>query len=468
MNKLDHVLPVAEQTEFERSLSNLAPRAIRLHVDCNEFQLPFETESVPWSKLGRVLVSADIRPASFLEYATADYYIQDAGSLLPIELLNVQPHETVLDLCAAPGGKASAIAEQLNERGCLVANENIQSRVDVLRYSLARTQRPFYVSCSHDPTILESQLKQTFDAVLVDAPCSGQMLVSKSKHDDNAFSPKHIAHCASRQQRILRSAVSMLKPGGRLIYSTCTFAVEENEDQISWLCNTFPGAFEPIELQSLAPWKSPLQAGCYRLWPHRDRCAGGFAAGLTLKDADQIEHTDDETANEQIADERLARVHNAKMRSKRNDKKTDRDAKVLAEILEQLNEIGELQNCKLVYDNGGTSITAPGTEMFLANHPHLEAQSAPALIAMRDHWIPSHALAMLSPRYFQSTNVIDIDHHSACQFVMGNSLSPKEQNSRKRGWHIVTYHNRSLGWVKASEQRWNNHLPAWARLNSLT
>lgn len=468
MTKLDLVLPIAEQSDFERSLLSLSPRAIRLHVDCDPARLPFATECVPWSTHGRLLLDPQVRPSSFLEYATADYYIQDAGSLLPIRLLDIQPHETVLDLCAAPGGKASAIAEQLSANGCLVANENIQSRVDVLRYSLARTQRPFYLSCSHDPTALESRLRGAFDAILVDAPCSGQMLVSKSKHDDNAFSPKHIAHCASRQQRILRSAVSMLRPGGRLVYSTCTFAVEENEDQMSWLCNEFPGAFAPLECDALSRWRSPLQPGCYRLWPHRDPCAGGFAAGLRLVDPDCI--PDPESDSNDGGNQRDRGSSKGKQSSKprKNEKKGERDSKVIAQLTEQINELGSLSHCELMYRDGNASVVTKGTQSFLDNHPEFAAVPMPALISVRDHWIPSHALSLLNDYYFQPKELSELDDATARQYVLGNSLLPNTQSQSQRGWHVVTHHGRRLGWVKASDQRWNNHLPAWARLNSLS
>ena len=102
-------------------------------------------------------------------------------------------------------------------------------------FPLAKTGNPCFAVSSYDPDDLASHMPKSFDSMLVDAPCSGQTLVARSKRDDNAFSDNQIEHCALRQQRILQSAIRMLKPGGRLIYSTCTFAIEENESQIQWL-----------------------------------------------------------------------------------------------------------------------------------------------------------------------------------------------------------------------------------------
>ncbi len=190
---------------------------------------------------GRWLVDPLQRPSQSPHYVCNDYYIQDAGSLLALALLAAKPHERICDLCAAPGGKASGILEKLGTGGFLLANEPIRSRWEILEWSLNRIGNPRFALSGCDPDRLPTELFGTFDAVLVDAPCSGQTLVGKRKRSDNAFDASQVAHSAARQRRILTHALPLLKPGGRLVYSTCTFAVEENEAQMEWLDQAYPG-----------------------------------------------------------------------------------------------------------------------------------------------------------------------------------------------------------------------------------
>ena len=274
---LNQLLDVSEHEAFQNAMHLLSDRCIRPHVRRIVTDLPFEVNEVPWFAGGLFLVDSTLRPASFLNYATADYYIQDGASLLPLALLDAQADDMVCDLCASPGGKASAIAERLGKSGFLLANESIRSRVDVLRYALARTGNPCFAVSTYDPDDLASQMIRSFDAVLVDAPCSGQTLVARSKRNDNAFSDNQIDHCALRQQRILQSAIRMLKPGGRLIYSTCSLERQENEDVVARFLgeNTGFAARRPN-----VPDRFLTPEGFARTFPHRDDIDGFFIANL--------------------------------------------------------------------------------------------------------------------------------------------------------------------------------------------
>jgi 16S rRNA C967 or C1407 C5-methylase (RsmB/RsmF family) len=213
-------------------------------------------------------------PGGFLEYAAADYYIQDAASLLPIRLLQIQPSDIVCDVCSAPGGKATAIAEKLGPEGIVVANEAIRSRVDVLRYSLARTGRANWATSNFDPESLALRCSGLFNKVLVDVPCSGQSLLGKERQAESAFALSHVEHCAQRARRILKSAVRLLAPGGVLVFSTCTFSIEENEAQIEWLQREYPGAWEPVIVPELAAW--------IHRWPQVATDCGRIAIGVRV------------------------------------------------------------------------------------------------------------------------------------------------------------------------------------------
>ncbi len=455
---LNELLSVSELESFQKAVNSYSPRCIRLHPNRLETSLPFTVSDVPWYQWGRILADSSIRPASFTQYATAAYYIQDAASLLPLALLEPNATDIICDLCASPGGKASAIAERLGKQGFLLANESIRSRVDVLRYSLAKTGNPCFAVSSYDPNDLASKLPHAFDSVLVDAPCSGQTLVARNKRDDNAFAANQIEHCSLRQRRILQSAIRMIKPGGRLVYSTCTFAIEENESQIRWLHQQYPDAWEPIEPRGLESWLSPLQAGCYRLWPHRDRCAGGFAACLRL-----VKEIDFEPSipSDPVGRPRQVSLEKPKQRAILEKQK---------EVQEVLSTFGAFRDVTKVWRNGCAQCTTTGADQFMTDHSQMAMDPMAILIETGNHFVPTHGLAMLEKAYFTPHQTFDLDLSQAKQFAAGGSVaiaSPDELAIACNGigWAVATWNKQPLGWCKVLRNRLNNHIPPWARLH---
>ncbi|MBL7182647.1 MAG: RsmB/NOP family class I SAM-dependent RNA methyltransferase, partial [Pirellulales bacterium] len=286
LGNLDGVLPSDEQVVLAEALRARPPKAVRVrlpqaHGPASDGFLPFSSEPVPWYSAG-FFCNETHQPGRFLEHAAGAYFIQDAGSMLALRLLDVQPHEWVADVCAAPGGKASAILEKVGPgSGFLLANEPIRGRVPALEFNLARVGFPRYCVTSKDPERLDLQWAQQFDAVLVDAPCTGQMLVGRGRQSFAAFSDSQVTHSAARQQRIVSAAAQLVRPGGRLVYSTCTFAPAENEDVIETFLTTHDGwCVETVS--ELQQWQTPRSPGGYRLYPHRDRCAGAYAVRLRL------------------------------------------------------------------------------------------------------------------------------------------------------------------------------------------
>jgi 16S rRNA C967 or C1407 C5-methylase (RsmB/RsmF family)/NOL1/NOP2/fmu family ribosome biogenesis protein len=269
----------AELGSLNAAIVQHSSRAVRLHPSIADRDLPFGSEPIPWFERGRWLSDNACRPGAFLNYAAGDYYIQDAGSMLALALCNVQPGEWVCDTCAAPGGKSSGLLEQLAGTGLVVSNEVIRSRLEILELTLARVGHPNYLVMNSEVEALAEGCSDSFDCVMVDAPCTGQSMVARGKQSLAAFSTKQIEHSAARQQRILRAAAQLVKPGGRLVYSTCTFAFAENEGMIDWFRGEHPSWGTETD-PKLAAWATGDREGCYRLWPHRDRCAGAFAALL--------------------------------------------------------------------------------------------------------------------------------------------------------------------------------------------
>jgi len=461
---LNDVLPKEEHAEFHAALHHFGQRSVRLRADRLNQALPFETTNVPWFSGGRFLVDSTIRPSAFLNYAVADYYIQDAASMLPLSLLDLQPGDLVCDLCAAPGGKASAISELLGQDGFLVANEPVRSRLDVLKYALVKTGVPNHVVCSYDPDELASRLPGMFDAVLVDAPCSGQTLVGKNKRDANAFADNQIDHCVLRQKRILRAAIRLLKPNGRLVYSTCTFAVEENESQIDWLLEEYPNAWEPIEPDLLASWKSRTTPGCFRIWPHRDACAGGFAAGLRL--IREIDHEPQQLPEKSLLLKSSGKSKNAS--DLRLSKVNQQQARLKVDQgRELLDTLGTLQELHIEWESGiAFGLTHFASTAFSALDS-ISASRLSLMIETGNHWIPTHGIGMLFEKHFAAFQSLELPSDQAIDFLNGKILTdPNSIAAMKAGWVLARWNGRPLGWLKGAANRFNNHLPPWARWNS--
>jgi 16S rRNA C967 or C1407 C5-methylase (RsmB/RsmF family) len=450
---LGDLLAPAELADFYAALQSHPPRCIRLRPGVSAAQLPMATRAVPWHPWGRLIEEPQRRPSTFLAYAAGDYYIQDAGSLLALALLQPQPAETICDLCAAPGGKASAILEAIDARGFLIANEPIQSRVEILRHLLARTGSLSYAVLPHDPAVLAARFPGCFDAVLVDAPCSGQTLLAHGKRGENAFDPKQIEHAAARQQRILRQAIGLLKPGGRLVYATCTFAYEENEAQIEGLLRDYPNAWEALSPAELAPWASPWGAGCYRLWPHRHPTAGAFAAGLRL--VDELPGP-------------LPAPSSSPPQRRRGGR--SQAGWALAPASNPLQELGDWQVGLFACDRSdprnipchGVSASLPA--VFLSQ---LSPAEWPCLgVAKRGYVRPEHALALLKPSLFTPRVNLQLDDEQARHYLRGEPLlRPYPTDDAGSGWTVLSWQNRPLGWGKCAQNRINNHLPRLAFLD---
>ena len=197
-------------------------------------------EPVPWySALGRYLRNDSPAGTDPLHEAGA-YYLQEPSAMAPVSVLSPRPGECVLDLCAAPGGKSTQIAAALAGEGLLVSNEPVPSRAKILSRNIERMGVPNALVVSAQPEALAARWGVLFDAVLVDAPCSGEGMFRRHPETRAEWNPASPAACAERQRRILGCAAAMLRPGGRLVYSTCTLSPEENEETVRWFLQEHP------------------------------------------------------------------------------------------------------------------------------------------------------------------------------------------------------------------------------------
>lgn len=225
-----------------------------------------------------------------LDHVTGWVYSQEPSAMNVAQLVDPQPGERVLDLCAAPGGKSTQLVALMKNQGLLVANEIFTKRAKILAENLERWGAINTLVTNESPAALEKQFPQFFDRVLVDAPCSGEGMFRKEPAGIEYWHPEYPAECANRQKQILKSALKMLKPGGILVYSTCTFAPEEDEQNAAWLLREFPQLTicdlprqEGMD-KGRPEWAdgNPALAKAIRLFPHHYHGEGHFIAKFQL------------------------------------------------------------------------------------------------------------------------------------------------------------------------------------------
>ncbi|MBR2189105.1 MAG: RsmB/NOP family class I SAM-dependent RNA methyltransferase [Eubacterium sp.] len=294
---------------------------------------PFPVSPVPWVENG-FYVPADVRPAQHPYYSAGIYYLQEPSAMTPADRLPVEAGDRILDLCAAPGGKATQLAGKLFSaggsrreyapgKGILVANEISNSRAKALLRNLELAGAPgCFVTNEHAGRLAEV-FPAYFDKILVDAPCSGEGMFRRQEEVAGVWSPERTAYFANLQRGILEEAVRMLKPDGLLMYSTCTFSAEENEGTVFWFLRNHPemSLAEIAPYEGFAPghpeWLAPelitdpalaaafaetdsemiaqeIQKKCVRIWPHRMDGEGHFLALFRKTDVSDLEQPERE------------------------------------------------------------------------------------------------------------------------------------------------------------------------------
>ncbi|MCS7281875.1 MAG: RsmB/NOP family class I SAM-dependent RNA methyltransferase [Anaerolineae bacterium] len=254
---------------------------------------PFPLEPVPWCPEGFVVTDREARPGTHPYHEAGLYYLQDPSAMAAGVLLDPQPGEWVLDLCAAPGGKTTHLAARMGNEGVLVANEIHPRRVLALAKNLDRLGVTCALVLNESPGRLAARWEGLFDRVLVDAPCSGEGMFMREPDAVRYWSPKAVEGCARRQRAILEDAARLVRPGGLLLYATCTFAPEENEGVVNRFLRAHPefdladAAVHPLFDRGRPEWvddgDSRLKRAV-RLWPHRGPGHGHFYALLRRAD----------------------------------------------------------------------------------------------------------------------------------------------------------------------------------------
>ena len=382
----------------------------------------------------------NVRPGKHPYHEMGLYYIQEPSAMSAAALLAPKPGMRVLDLCAAPGGKSTQLATYLGDSGLLVSNEINTQRSRILSQNIERMGIKNAIVTNEDSFVLASHFPGFFNAIQVDAPCSGEGMFRKLPEAIEQWSMENVAICAERQKEILDNAAVMLKPGGTIVYSTCTFSKEENEDVIEYFLERHPD-FTLEEME--------------RFWPHKVDGEGHFVAKLVRRGC---------VDTDLKADRKTKKNKNSKNR--KNETKpalTKENMKLLSEFLDET--ISEdvaawIKNSRLVMF-GEQLYRLPDMEVDIKG---LKVQRAGEFKKQR--FEPSHSLA-LALKLNDAKNLVKLtcDNPQTIGFFNGQSvmLSDEQAAECKKGWALVCVDGYPAGWGKVNGAQVKNHYPKGLR-----
>lgn len=386
----------------------------------------------------------NVRPGKHPYHEMGLYYIQEPSAMSAAALLAPKPGMRVLDLCAAPGGKSTQLATYLGDSGLLVSNEINTQRSRILSQNIERMGIKNAIVTNEDSFVLASHFPGFFNAIQVDAPCSGEGMFRKLPEAIEQWSMENVAICVARQKEILDNAAVMLKPGGTIVYSTCTFSKEENEDVIEYFLERHPD-FTLEEME--------------RFWPHKVDGEGHFVAKLVRRGC---------VDTDLKADRKTKKNKNSKNR--KNETKpalTKENMKLLSEFLDET--ISEdmaawIKNSRLVMF-GEQLYRLPDMEVDIKG---LKVQRAGLHIGefKKQRFEPSHSLA-LALKISEAKNVVKLtwDDPQTTGFFNGQSvmLSDEQTAECKKGWALVCVDGYPAGWGKVNGAQVKNHYPKGLR-----
>jgi 16S rRNA C967 or C1407 C5-methylase (RsmB/RsmF family)/NOL1/NOP2/fmu family ribosome biogenesis protein len=425
-----------ECPEFLQALEEVPPVSIRLNPKKAPALFP-DSEKVLWHPAGRYLPE---RPVFTLDPAFhgGAYYVQEASSMFLREALrqtvDLSNRLRVLDLCAAPGGKTTLLASAVSDDSFVLANEVIQSRIPALRMNVEKWGYPNVFLSNHDPVAFQD-LEDFFDVVLVDAPCSGEGLFRKSETAVTEWSPENLILCEARQQRILGEAMRLVRAGGVLIYSTCTFNPGENEANVNRMLQT--GKFEFLPLKIPASWGVEALKSGYQFYPHRLKGEGFFIACVRKS-----------------ADDSYSKKNRHAGRSGNWRKLSVKECDFLRDW------VALPQSFQFFMNPKSEIVAVPITllddfwqmEKALSKHSH----GVSVGVLKNKDLIPAHSLA-LSLVVSGGVSALELEEGQALRFL--KKETPGEIGDAKKGWHLACHRGINLGWVKVLDDRLNNYLP---------
>ena len=412
--------------EFPDYLASLErPRAVALRFNPLKGEVThpdFVGQPVPWEPLG-YYYDPQSRPGLHPYHEAGVYYLQEASAMAPVALLEPQPGERICDLCAAPGGKSTQIAGRLMGQGFLLCNEYSPKRAKILSRNIERLGIANALVTNETPENLAKRLPGFFHRVLIDAPCSGEGMFRKEEAAVTDWSQDTVEMCARRQGDILDAGAQLVCPGGRLVYSTCTFAPEENEQAVARFLEEHPD-FSPEAVE--APWFTPAGPGSFRLWPHKLLGEGHFAAVLRRKGEQDVPDV-------APSREPLPKQWQDFARENRITLPEGKPVLFGQSLYWAPSQMPDLK---------GLRVLRPGLELGTVK---------------KDRFEPAHGLALW---LHDSANCVDLTAES--EFI-AKYLHGEVIPCEKKGWCLVRVDGCSIGWGKGDKTWLKNHYPKGLR-----
>ena len=379
----------------------------------------FNLTQIPWANEGFYYDETIDRPGKNPLHEAGAYYLQEPSAMSVVPKVDVQEGDKVHDMCAAPGGKSTYILSKLNDTGLLVSNEINPIRIKALGENLERFGAKNCIITNTDSNNLRKVFTGYFDKVVIDAPCSGQGMFRKDEVAIKDWSYAKVLECQSIQREIIRDGYEMLKNGGILVYSTCTFAKEENETII----NEFIEEFENAKLIEMD-----------RVWPHKVKGEGHFVA--------KIQKLEDEDCTTK------------ELKTKRLDKEV-KDYKDFEE--------------KFLNINMGTKFDLRGENLYLIPEESPDTKKLKVLryglhlgVLKKNRFEPSHALShYLKLKDVKNVEEFKVNDSEVLDYLRGNTIN----TGKSRGWVLVAVEGVPLGWGKESNGVLKNHYPKGLRIN---
>ena len=430
--------------DYKKILEEEPVKAFRVNTDkisLTDFEKinPFGKERIPYVENGFYLGTEKIGNHPF--HHAGMVYVQEPGAMMPAECIDIEKDWKILDMCAAPGGKSTQLKNKLGEEGLLVSNEIIPSRCKILTGNVERLGLRSTVTTCMDTKRLADTFPDTFDLIMVDAPCSGEGMFRKEEQAVSEWSEENVNKCAARQKEILENAVVCLKDGGYIIYATCTFSLEENEMIIDAFLKEHP------EFQ-LVPVKDAVKEctcdgirfdGCKcenihfarRFYPHISRGEGQFAAVLKST----LPAYKSKKANK-IASDKI-------------------DPVVFAFLDETLEH----------YDKSKVRMYN-GSPVYFRDDFEIKKGSAfscgVTIGEIKKNYIqPHHQFFMAMGKYFKRRIEIEPDSEEIRKYLHGEEI----EADCEKGWAVVTTNGCSVGGIKVANGKGKNHYPIGLRLN---
>ncbi len=381
--------------------------------------LPFSLEPVLWCETG-FYYQEEERPGKHPFHEAGLYYIQEPSAMITAELEEITPGEHVLDLCAAPGGKSTQLACKMQGKGVLVSNEINAQRAAILSQNIERMGIKNAIVTNESPEKLSKFLGAFFDKIVVDAPCSGEGMFKKEPLAVSEWSEENVENCSRRQREILSYASAMLKPGGRIIYSTCTFSKQENEDVVQGFLSEH-AEYKVVQM--------------HRIWPHKAKGEGHFAAVLQKAGESTRQNTFEK-----------------------------------AEKLEK-GKLAQLEE----FINSTLKINLEGSFVTFGENLYLLPEQAPNLKGLKvlrpglhlgsfkkNRFEPAHALSH-ALKASECRHVLDLsrDQREVEGFLRGETI---EAVAEEKGWYLVCIEGIPLGFAKYSNGMFKNHYPKGLRI----